>query len=63
MAIGREPNSGDLDLEYAGIETDPLGYITVNHRLETNVPGIWALGDVNGGPAFTHIAYNDFQIH
>ena len=49
-------------MENAGIETDKFGFVKVNHRLETNVPGIWALGDVNGGPAFTHISYNDFQI-
>ena len=62
VAIGRQPNTEDLGLENAGVETDKLGFIKVNHRLETNVPGIWALGDVNGGPAFTHISYNDFQI-
>ena len=62
VAIGRQPNTEDLGLENAGVESDKLGFIKVNHRLETNVPGIWALGDVNGGPAFTHISYNDFQI-
>lgn len=62
VAAGRTPNSADLDLEKAGIETDPAGHIRVNSRLETNVPGIWALGDVKGGPAFTHISYNDYQI-
>ncbi len=62
VAIGRRPNTDDLGLEHAGIETDPSGFIKVNGRLETNVPGIWALGDVKGGPAFTHISYNDFQI-
>jgi dihydrolipoamide dehydrogenase len=62
VAIGRQPNTDDLDLENAGIEKDKNGFVKVNHRLETNVPGVWALGDVNGGPAFTHIAYNDFQI-
>lgn len=62
VAIGRRPNTEDLGLENAGVETNKLGFIKVNHRLETNVPGIWALGDVNGGPAFTHISYNDFQI-
>jgi pyruvate/2-oxoglutarate dehydrogenase complex dihydrolipoamide dehydrogenase (E3) component len=61
-AIGRQPNTEDLDLEKAGVETDKNGFVKVNHRLETNVPGIWALGDVKGGPAFTHISYNDFQI-
>jgi pyruvate/2-oxoglutarate dehydrogenase complex dihydrolipoamide dehydrogenase (E3) component len=62
LAIGREPNTEDLGLEAAGIETDKFGFVKVNHRLETNVPGVWALGDVKGGPAFTHISYNDFQI-
>jgi pyruvate/2-oxoglutarate dehydrogenase complex dihydrolipoamide dehydrogenase (E3) component len=62
VAIGRVPNTDDLGLDAAGIETDKFGFIKVNHRLETNVPGVWALGDVKGGPAFTHISYNDFQI-
>lgn len=62
VATGREPNTGDLGLEKAGVETDGRGYVKVNGRLETNVPGIWALGDVKGGPAFTHISYNDYQI-
>ena len=62
VAAGRTPNSDGLDLEKAGVETDEKGFIKVNGRLETSVPGIWALGDVKGGPAFTHIAYNDFQI-
>ena len=62
VATGRRPNSEDLDLQKAGVETDKNGFIKVNDRLETNVPGIWALGDVKGGPAFTHISYNDFQI-
>jgi pyruvate/2-oxoglutarate dehydrogenase complex dihydrolipoamide dehydrogenase (E3) component len=62
VATGRRPNTGDLGLEEAGVETDESRYIRVNSRLETNVPGIWALGDVKGGPAFTHISYNDFQI-
>ncbi len=62
VAIGRQPNTDDLGLERAGVETDKAGFIKVNCRLETNVPGIWALGDVNGGPQFTHISYNDFQI-
>jgi len=61
-AVGRRPNTDDLGLDKAGIETDKNGFIRVNARLETNVPGIWALGDVKGGPAFTHISYNDFQI-
>ena len=62
VAVGRVPNTGDLGLDAAGIRRDERGYIKVNGRLETNVPGIWALGDVKGAPAFTHISYNDFQI-
>jgi pyruvate/2-oxoglutarate dehydrogenase complex dihydrolipoamide dehydrogenase (E3) component len=62
VATGRRPNTDDLGLETTGVETTPRGFIRVNGRLETNVPGIWALGDVNGGPAFTHISYNDYQI-
>jgi pyruvate/2-oxoglutarate dehydrogenase complex dihydrolipoamide dehydrogenase (E3) component len=62
VATGRRPNTDDLGLEKAGVERDIHGYIEVNSRLETNVVGIWALGDVKGGPAFTHISYNDYQI-
>jgi pyruvate/2-oxoglutarate dehydrogenase complex dihydrolipoamide dehydrogenase (E3) component len=62
VATGRTPNTDDLGLDKAGIESDRNGYIKVNGRLETNVPGVWALGDCKGGPAFTHISYNDFQI-
>src|SRR5262245_50838302 len=62
VATGRRPNSDDLGLEKAGVTTDQRGYIMVNNRLETNVPGISAMGDVKGGPAFTHISYNDYQI-
>jgi pyruvate/2-oxoglutarate dehydrogenase complex dihydrolipoamide dehydrogenase (E3) component len=62
VATGRRPATGDLDLDKAGITTDAHGYIKTNGRLETNVPGVWALGDVKGGPAFTHISYNDYQI-
>jgi len=62
VAAGRTPNTEELGLDKAGVETDTAGFITVNSRLETTVPGIWALGDVKGGPAFTHISYNDFQI-
>lgn len=61
-AVGRIPNSDTLHLEVAGVKTDEHGYIQVNDRLETNVPGIYALGDVKGGPAFTHISYDDFRI-
>jgi pyruvate/2-oxoglutarate dehydrogenase complex dihydrolipoamide dehydrogenase (E3) component len=62
VATGRKPNVQALDLNKAGVETDKHGYIKVNGRLETNVDGIWALGDVKGGPAFTHISYSDFQV-
>ena len=62
VATGRTPNTEDLSLEKAGVERDTRGYIKVNSRLETNVSGVWALGDVKGGPAFTHISYNDYQI-
>jgi pyruvate/2-oxoglutarate dehydrogenase complex dihydrolipoamide dehydrogenase (E3) component len=62
VATGRRPNTDDLGLETAGVQRTPQGFIQVNHRLETNVPGIWALGDVKGGPAFTHISFNDYQI-
>ncbi len=62
VATGRRPNSDELGLERTGVETDGRGFIKVNGLLETNVPGIWALGDVKGGPAFTHISYNDYQI-
>jgi len=51
-----------LGLEKAGIARDPAGNIQVNDRLETSAPGVWALGDSKGGPAFTHISYNDFQV-
>src|SRR5580704_7157555 len=61
-AVGRRANTNDLGLDQAGVEIHKSGFIRVNSRLETNVPGIWALGDVKGGPAFTHISYNDFQI-
>ena len=62
VAAGRIPNTDWLNLEAAGIETDKRGFIRVNDRLETNVPGIYALGDIKGGPAFTHISYDDFRI-
>jgi dihydrolipoamide dehydrogenase len=62
VATGRRPNTDDLGLESAGVQLTPEGFIKVNGRLETNVPGIWALGDVKGGPAFTHISFNDYQI-
>ena len=62
VAAGRTPNTDALDPAAAGVTMDKRGYIPVNERLETNIPGIYALGDVNGGPAFTHISYNDFII-
>src|SRR5207247_2545917 len=62
IAVGRKPNTEDLNLSAAGIETDQLGNIKVGSKLETNVSGIYALGDVKGGPQFTHISYDDFRI-
>jgi pyruvate/2-oxoglutarate dehydrogenase complex dihydrolipoamide dehydrogenase (E3) component len=62
LAVGRRPNTDDLGLDRAGIATDDRGYIQVDDELRTNVPGIWALGDCNGKGAFTHTAYNDFEI-
>jgi pyruvate/2-oxoglutarate dehydrogenase complex dihydrolipoamide dehydrogenase (E3) component len=62
VAVGRVPNAERLNLPAAGIEIDQRGNIRVNERLETNVPGIYAVGDVNGGPAFTHISYDDYRI-
>lgn len=61
-AVGRKPNTDDLGLETAGVETDSRGYIKVDDQLRTNVPGIWALGDCNGKGAFTHTSYNDYEI-
>jgi pyruvate/2-oxoglutarate dehydrogenase complex dihydrolipoamide dehydrogenase (E3) component len=62
LAVGRRPNTDDLGLANAGVATDERGYISVDESLSTNVPGIWALGDCNGRGAFTHTAYNDFEI-
>jgi pyruvate/2-oxoglutarate dehydrogenase complex dihydrolipoamide dehydrogenase (E3) component len=62
VAAGRRPNTDDLGLDAAGVNRDPNGYIMVDDRLRTNVPGIWALGDCNGRGGFTHTAYNDFEI-
>lgn len=62
IAAGRSPNSDRLNLETAGVDVDERGFIPVNERLETNVDGIWALGDIVGGPAFTHISYDDYRI-
>jgi pyruvate/2-oxoglutarate dehydrogenase complex dihydrolipoamide dehydrogenase (E3) component len=62
IATGRVPNSETLKLSAAGVAADGHGFIKVNEKLETNVPGIFALGDIKGGPAFTHISYDDFRI-
>lgn len=62
VAAGRAPNTDQLNPSAAGIATDKRGHIVVNERLETSAPGIYALGDVKGGPAFTHISYDDFRI-
>lgn len=62
LAVGRRPNTDDLGVAAAGIALDARGYITVDDELRSNVPGIWALGDVNGRGAFTHTSYNDYEI-
>jgi pyruvate/2-oxoglutarate dehydrogenase complex dihydrolipoamide dehydrogenase (E3) component len=62
VATGRRPNTDDLGLDEAGVETDERGYIEVDGQLRTNAPGIWAMGDCNGRGAFTHTSYNDFEI-
>ena len=62
LAVGRRPNTDDLGIEKAGLKVNARGYIEVDDQLRTNIPGIWALGDCNGRGAFTHTAYNDFEI-
>ena len=62
LAVGRRPNTDELGLDTAGIATDARGYIVVDEQLRTNVPGVWAIGDVNGRGAFTHTSYNDYEI-
>jgi len=62
LAIGRKPNTDDLGLEKAGVELDKRGYVVVDDQLKTTNPGVWAMGDCNGKGAFTHTAYNDFEI-
>ncbi|MBN3938567.1 mercuric reductase [Nostoc sp. NMS9] len=62
VAVGRAPNTESLNLAAAGVATDTRGFIQVNDRLETNIPGIWALGDINGGPQYTHISLDDYRI-
>ncbi len=62
LAVGRTPNTHDLGLDQAGVATDERGYIIVDDQLQTNVTGVWALGDCNGRGAFTHTSYNDYEI-
>jgi pyruvate/2-oxoglutarate dehydrogenase complex dihydrolipoamide dehydrogenase (E3) component len=62
VAVGRSPNTDGLNLSATGLEADKQGFLPVNDRLETSVPGIYAIGDVKGGPAFTHISYDDYRI-
>ena len=62
LAVGRVPNTDDLGLEKAGVKTDARGYVVVDDACRTNVPGIYAMGDCNGRGAFTHTAYNDYEI-
>ena len=62
VAVGRAPETASLNLAAAGIELDDAGFVVVNDRLETSVPGVYALGDVKPGPAFTHISYDDFRV-
>ncbi len=62
IAVGRVPNSDDLGLDAAGIDANRFGFIDVDEQLRTNIPGVWAIGDVNGKGAFTHTSYNDYEI-
>ena len=62
LAVGRQPNTDDLGLEVAGIRVEEKGYIGVNEELQTNVAGVWAMGDCNGRGGFTHTSYNDYEI-
>ncbi len=62
LAVGRRPNTDDLGLDAAGVQTDARGYVVVDDQLKTNVDHIWAMGDCNGRGAFTHTSYNDFEI-
>ncbi len=62
LAVGRRPNTDDLGLDKAGLETDGRGYITVDDQLRSNVPHIWVMGDAHGRGAFTHTSYNDYEI-
>ena len=62
LAVGRRPNTDDLGLDSVGVELDARGHILVDDTPQTNIPGIWALGECNGRGAFTHTAYNDYEI-
>jgi pyruvate/2-oxoglutarate dehydrogenase complex dihydrolipoamide dehydrogenase (E3) component len=62
VATGRTPNTENIGLELAGVEMTMGGYVKVNERLETTAPGVWAVGDVTGGPMFTHISFDDFRV-
>jgi pyruvate/2-oxoglutarate dehydrogenase complex dihydrolipoamide dehydrogenase (E3) component len=62
VAAGRTPNTGGIGADLAGIDLDARGYVTVNERLETTAPGVWAMGDCAGSPQFTHVAFDDFRI-
>jgi pyruvate/2-oxoglutarate dehydrogenase complex dihydrolipoamide dehydrogenase (E3) component len=62
VSIGQVPNSDDLGLEKAGVATDKFGFVQHDGKLETNVPGVWVLGDVKGGAAFTHVSYDDYLV-
>ncbi|MGH6931866.1 MAG: mercuric reductase, partial [Dongiaceae bacterium] len=62
LAVGRRPNTDELGLDKAGVKVDAKGFIAVDDQCRTNVPGIWAMGDVNGRGAFTHTSYNDYEI-
>jgi len=62
VAVGRRPNTDDLGLEHAGVQTDGHGYVVVDDQLRTTAQHIWAMGDCNGRGAFTHTSYNDFEI-
>jgi pyruvate/2-oxoglutarate dehydrogenase complex dihydrolipoamide dehydrogenase (E3) component len=62
VAIGRNPNTKDLNLEAAGVKTDDRGNIVVNEKLQTSADSIWAIGDCNGGPLFTHASWDDYRI-
>lgn len=61
-ALGRKPNTDELNLPAAGVATDARSFVQVNDKLETTAPGVWALGDVNGGPQFTHVSLDDYRI-